>query len=128
VRELVREYLSACGYRVLEASDGIEALDLAATHPGAIQLLITDVVMPRLSGRELASQIAAARRDLKVLYISGYTDDSVFRHGVLEGGMEFLQKPFNLRTLAQKIREILDAEAAAPALGGHSKHDQDSMS
>jgi PAS domain S-box-containing protein len=127
VRELVREYLSARGYSVLEASDGIQALDIAAAHPGAIQLLITDVVMPRLSGRELASQIATARRDLKVLYISGYTDDSIFRHGVLEGGMEFLQKPFNLRTLAQKIREILDGETATPALRGHYKSDRDSI-
>jgi two-component system cell cycle sensor histidine kinase/response regulator CckA len=89
--------------------------------------LITDVVMPRLSGRELASQIAAARSDLKVLYISGYTDDSIFRHGVLEGGMEFLQKPFNLRTLAQKIREILDGETATTVLRGHSKTDRDSF-
>jgi DNA-binding response OmpR family regulator len=112
---------------VLEASDGIQALDIAAAHPGAIQLLITDVVMPRLSGRELASQIATARRDLNVLYISGYTDDSIFRHGVLEGGMEFLQKPFNLRTLAQKIREILDGETATPALRGHYKSDRDSI-
>lgn len=127
VRELVREYLSARGYSVLEASDGIQALDIAAAHPGAIQLLITDVVMPRLSGRELASQIAAAGRDLKVLYISGYTDDSIFRHGVLQGGMEFLQKPFNLRTLAQKIREILDGENAAPALRGHYKSERDSI-
>jgi PAS domain S-box-containing protein len=127
VRELVREYLSARGYRVLDASDGVQALDIAAAHPGAIQLLITDVVMPRLSGRELASQIAAARSDLKVLYISGYTDDSIFRHGVLEGGMEFLQKPFNLRTLAQKIREILDGETATTVLRGHSKTDRDSF-
>src|SRR5580704_16226733 len=127
VRELVCEYLSARGYRVLDASDGVQALDIAAVHPGVIQLLITDVVMPRLSGRELASQIAAARTDLKVLYISGYTDDSIFRHGVLEGGMEFLQKPFSLRTLAQKIREMLDGETATTVLRGHSKTDHDSL-
>lgn len=127
VRELVREYLSAQGYGVLEASDGVQALDIAAAHPGVIQLLITDVVMPRLSGRELANQIATAGRDLKVLYISGYTDDSIFRHGVLEGGMEFLQKPFNLRTLAQKIREILDSETATPALRGPYEGDRDSI-
>jgi two-component system cell cycle sensor histidine kinase/response regulator CckA len=96
-------------------------------HPGAIQLLITDVVMPRLSGRQLATQISSARRGLKVLYISGYTDDSVFRHGVLEGGMEFLQKPFNLKALAQKIREILDGQAAPSVLGGQSKNDRDSI-
>jgi len=127
VRELVCEYLTACGYAVLEASDGVQALEMAAMHPGAIQLLITDVVMPRLSGRQLATQISSSRRGLKVLYISGYTDDSVFRHGVLEGGMEFLQKPFNLKALAQKIREILDGHTAPSVLGGHSKNDRDSI-
>jgi PAS domain S-box-containing protein len=108
VRELVSEYLSARGYRVLDASDGQQALEIAATHSGKIQLLITDVVMPRLSGRELAARLAATRPDLKVLYISGYTDDSVFRHGVLQGGMDFMQKPFNLKALAAKIREVLE--------------------
>jgi PAS domain S-box-containing protein len=108
VRELVSEYLSARGYQVLDAADGTQALEIAAAHKGKIQLLITDVVMPRLSGRELAARLAATRPDLKVLYISGYTDDSVFRHGVLEGGMAFLQKPFNLKALASKIREILE--------------------
>jgi PAS domain S-box-containing protein len=108
VRELVSEYLSARGYRVLDASDGQQALEIAAAHSGKIQLLITDVVMPRLSGRELAARLAATRPDLKVLYISGYTDDSVFRHGVLQGGMDFMQKPFNLKALAAKIREVLE--------------------
>ena len=64
--------------------------------------------MPRVSGREVAARLAPTRPDLKVLYISGYTDDSVFRHGVLEGGMAFLQKPFNLKALATKVREILE--------------------
>jgi two-component system cell cycle sensor histidine kinase/response regulator CckA len=81
------------------------------------------VVMPRLSGRELAARLAATRRDLKVLYISGYTDDSVFRHGVLEGGMAFLQKPFNLKALATKIRGILDGVPIAVAPGGNSDDD-----
>jgi len=108
VRELVSEYLKVCGYKVLEAADGMQALELAAAHSGKIQLLITDVVMPRVSGRELAARLAATRPDLKVLYISGYTDDSVFRHGVLQGGMAFLQKPFNLKSLATKIREVLE--------------------
>jgi len=108
VRELVRDFLGAAGYRVLEAADGIHALEVAARHKGAIHMLITDVVMPRLSGRELVNRLTAERGDLKVLYISGYTDDSVFRHGVLEGGVAFLQKPFNLKSLAKKIRELLD--------------------
>jgi PAS domain S-box-containing protein len=112
VRELVSEYLKARGYTVLEAGDGIAALELAEKHEGAIQMLITDVVMPKLSGRELATRVTARRQGLKVLYISGYTDDSVFRHGVLEGGMSFLQKPFNLKALAEKVREVLDGVAA----------------
>jgi len=108
VRVLVRGYLEGMGYRVLEAADGVHALEIAAAHQGAIQILITDVVMPRLSGREVATRLSATQPELKVLYISGYTDDSIFRDGVLEGGMAFLQKPFNLKTLAQKIREVLD--------------------
>jgi two-component system cell cycle sensor histidine kinase/response regulator CckA len=108
VRELVCEYLKARGYHVLEAADGVQALEIAAAHKGKIQLLITDVVMPKVSGREVAARLAPTRPDLKVLYISGYTDDSVFRHGVLEGGMAFLQKPFNLKALATKVREILE--------------------
>jgi PAS domain S-box-containing protein len=123
VRELVRDYLTTTGYHMLEASDGIRALEVAAGHKGTIHMLITDVVMPRLSGREVATQIAAQRRGLKVLYISGYTDDSVFRHGVLEGGVAFLQKPFNLKTLAQKIREVLDGQPVAAVLGGKSQDD-----
>jgi PAS domain S-box-containing protein len=108
VRELVSEYLKARGYHVLDAADGVQALEIATAHKGKIHLLITDVVMPRVSGREVAARLAPTRPDLKVLYISGYTDDSVFRHGVLEGGMAFLQKPFNLKVLATKIREILE--------------------
>src|SRR6201987_1991087 len=114
VRELVRDYLRNSGYRVLEAADGIQALAVAAAHSGPIHILVTDVVMPRLSGRELVTRITPARPDLKILYISGYTDDSIFRHGVLEGGVAFLQKPFNLKDLAQKIRQVLDGQPAAP--------------
>jgi PAS domain S-box-containing protein len=113
VRELVRDYLGRTGYRVLDAADGVQALDVAVAHRGPIHILVTDVVMPRLSGRELVTRLTAARPDVKVLYISGYTDDSIFRHGVLEGGVAFLQKPFNLRDLAQKIRQVLDGEPAA---------------
>jgi len=123
VRELVSEYLSARGYRVLEASDGVQALQIASAHKGDIQLLITDVVMPRLSGRELAARVSAGRPGLKVLYISGYTDDSIFRHGVLEGGMSFLQKPFNLKALAAKVREVLEGIPAGAMSGGDSDED-----
>ena len=120
VRGLVREFLGAAGYCVLEASDGLEARKIAAAHPGPIHLLITDVVMPHLSGPELAAKLALERPETKALYISGYTDDTVFRHGVLEGGVSFLQKPFNLKALAEKVREVLNAEdsPAGAAVGG----------
>jgi PAS domain S-box-containing protein len=121
VRELVREYLAAAGYRILEAADGEQALKIAPAHSGPIHLLITDVVMPHVSGRELAARISPGRPDLKVLFISGYTDDSIFHSGVLEGGMAFLQKPFNLKTLAQKVREVLDGRSAALVSPGDSK-------
>jgi PAS domain S-box-containing protein len=115
VRELVRDFLVGTGYCVLEASDGVQGLKVAAAHPGPIHMLITDVVMPHLSGPQLAAKLSAERAGLKTLFISGYTDDTVFRHGVLEGGVAFLQKPFNLKALALKIREVLSgAPAAAP--------------
>jgi len=79
-------------------------------------------VMPRLSGRELVTRITAARPELKILYISGYTDDSIFRHGVLEGGVAFLQKPFNLKDLTQKIRQVLDRESASTESPGLSRN------
>ena len=122
VRELVRDYLRNSGYRVLEAADGIQALAVAAAHSGPIHILVTDVVMPRLSGRELVTRITPARPDLKILYISGYTDDSIFRHGVLEGGVAFLQKPFNLKDLTQKIRQVLDRESASAEAPGLSRN------
>lgn len=112
VRELVRDYLVGAGYCMLEASDGVQALKVAAAHPGPIHMLITDVVMPHLSGPELATKLSAERTGLKVLFISGYTDDTVFRHGVLEGGVAFLQKPFNLKALSQKTREVLSGPPA----------------
>jgi signal transduction histidine kinase/sensor domain CHASE-containing protein/CheY-like chemotaxis protein len=119
VRELVRGYLCDSGYTVLEAPDGTEALKVASAHDGTIHMLITDVVMPHLSGPELAAQIGALRPELKVLFVSGYTDDTVFRHGVLEGGVAYLQKPFNLKALAHKIREVLSGQpvAAIPRAG-----------
>jgi PAS domain S-box-containing protein len=113
VRELVRDYLKGTGYNVLEATDGVQAIEVAEVHKGPIHILVTDVVMPRLSGRELASRIAEKRPNAKLLFISGYTDDSIFRHGVLEGGVAYLQKPFNLKAIAQKIREVLDGAPTA---------------
>src|SRR5216110_1072493 len=108
VRAVTREVLERQGYVVLEAPHGAAALDIAAQHRGPIQLLVTDVVMPGLSGRQLADRLARLRPDTKVLYVSGYTDDAVVRHGVLEAGIAYLQKPFTIDSLARKVREVLD--------------------
>ena len=108
VRTLVRTVLQMHGYTVLEATDGPEALRLAGAHRGPIHLLITDVVMPGVSGRELAEQLTALRPEVRVLYASGYTDDAVVRHGVLEAQAVFLQKPFRPDDLVSKVRQVLD--------------------
>jgi len=108
VRAVTRQVLARQGYVVLEAPHGGAALDIAAQHHGPIHLLVTDVVMPGLSGRQLADRLARLRPDTKVLYVSGYTDDAVVRHGVLEAGIAYLQKPFTIDSLARKVREVLD--------------------
>ncbi|MGE0453556.1 MAG: response regulator [Vicinamibacteria bacterium] len=110
LRALVRESLESCGYAVLDARQGADALALSGGHPGPIQLLLTDVVMPGMSGRELAAELAKSHPEAKVLYISGYTDDAVVVHGVLSEEMAFLQKPFSLDALARKVREVLDKQ------------------
>lgn len=109
VRALVRESLERSGYRILEAGDGHEALAVCGQCKGRIDLLLTDVVMPGMGGRELARRLASLQPHMKVLYTSGYTDDTVIRHGVLQSGMAYIQKPFNSVTLTGKVRELLDA-------------------
>ena len=108
VRRMAREMLEASGYAVLEARHGIEALDVAERHADHIHLLLTDVVMPYMSGRELAEKLAVLRPDTSVLYMSGYTDDAIVHHGVLEKGVAFLEKPFTPDTLAHKVRTVID--------------------
>jgi PAS domain S-box-containing protein len=108
VRRLVITVLEEKGYSLLEAERGDEALALVQAHPGQIDLLITDVVMPGMSGRVLAEQLAALRPGQKVLYTSGYTDDAVVRHGLLTAEVEFLSKPFSPTALAAKVRQVLD--------------------
>ena len=109
VRAVGKQVLERQGYTVLEAPDGEVAVHLAQRHSGPIHLLLTDVVMPGMSGRQLADQLARTRPDTKVLYASGYTGDAVVRHGVLEDGTPYLQKPFTPESLARKVREVLDA-------------------
>jgi two-component system, cell cycle sensor histidine kinase and response regulator CckA len=114
VRALARETLEGKGYRVLEARNGVEAL-ATARSAGWIDLLVTDVVMPQMGGGELARQLQAERPGIKVLFISGYPDDALVRHGVLEGSAPLLPKPFSLTEFARKVREILDAAARKAA-------------
>jgi len=111
VRELAREYLASSGYTVIEAEDGHTALELAAMHVGQIHLLLTDVVMPGISGRELAERVSQIRPGIKIIYMSGYTDQAVVHHGILRNDAVLLQKPFTLMTLAGKLREMLAVPA-----------------
>ena len=118
VRESEREYLEQHGYTVLAAPNGPAALELAASCGRDIQLLVTDVVMPKMSGSELGEQLVAQRPGLKVLYVSGYAETTVMQHGLAELGSRFLHKPFTLKALTAKIREVLDA--AEKLSGGES--------
>ncbi len=111
VRRLVAEILESNGYTVLQAGDGPSALELLRRHTGSLDLLVTDVVMPGMSGPDVAGAVAAMRPGTQVLYISGYTDSSVGQHGVLEPGIAFLQKPFDADALTRKVREVLDGAA-----------------
>jgi CheY-like chemotaxis protein len=108
LRRLARRMLESKGYRVLDAGSGPEALEIVGRHAGRIDLLITDVVMPQMSGRQLAVELERRSPGIHVLYLSGYTDDEVVRHGVLDERMNFLSKPCSLEALALKVREILD--------------------
>jgi len=108
VRALTREVLERQGYRVLEASDGLQALRRYEVEGDRIDLVLSDVVMPRMSGRELVDRVRAIRPDMRVLYMSGYTEDAIVRHGVRDASTVLLGKPFAPADLLAKIREVLD--------------------
>ncbi|MBZ5543149.1 MAG: response regulator [Acidobacteriia bacterium] len=109
VRSLVCGVLEGGGYKVLVARNGEDALVVSEQHKGPIHLLLTDVVMPEMGGPELADRLRPYHREMKVLYMSGYTDDAIVHHGVLASSAAFLQKPFTPAVLAQKVREVLDS-------------------
>jgi CheY-like chemotaxis protein len=108
VRALAREVLERQGYTVLEASDGLRALRHLETEADRIDLVLTDVVMPRMSGRELVDRVRAIRAEMRVLYMSGYTEDAIVRHGVRDSSAVLLGKPFAPADLLGKVREVLD--------------------
>jgi CheY-like chemotaxis protein len=108
VRKLTREILEEKGYRVLEAKNGEEAVAIANGNANSIQLLLTDVVMTRMNGKKAADTMGPLHPSMKILYMSGYTDDAIVHHGVLDAGTNFIEKPFTAERLSSKVREVLD--------------------
>jgi CheY-like chemotaxis protein len=109
VRTLAKTILQTHGYTVLDAAQGEDAFRLSRQHEGLIHLMVTDMVMPEMSGREVAERLKPSRPNMKVLFMSGFTDKAMVHYGELDPGMAFLQKPFSPQTLARKLREVLDA-------------------
>jgi two-component system cell cycle sensor histidine kinase/response regulator CckA len=120
VRQSTREYLMLNGYIVLEAKNGEDALCIARDYIPPIHMMITDVVMPNMGGAKLAGHLATERPGMKVLFVSGYAENTVLRHGAIDVTTRFLQKPFSLKTLAHKIREVLETETVMAASAGSS--------
>ncbi len=114
LRYLARQYLEKQGYKVIEAADGAVAMQIAVAHDKVIHLLLTDVIMPGMNGRELAQRICEIRPNVKVLYMSGYTENVIGHDGMLDDGVRLLQKPFNLRDLKSIVREVLDSAPTPP--------------
>jgi len=117
LRRVAADILQAAGYLVLEAASGDEALLLSRGHAEALPLMVTDIVMPGMSGRELAERLAVERPGMRVLYISGYTDDEILRHGIAAGTVDLLEKPFSPEALSAAVRRILDGAGLAKSRG-----------
>jgi DNA-binding NtrC family response regulator len=113
-RDLLREGLHAKGYEVLVGENGVDALQVAEQHQGRIHLLVTDVIMPQMSGPELAQRLKEVRPEIQVLYMSGYTDDKLAELSEPDNELALIQKPFYITELAKKIRELLDLQPAIP--------------
>ncbi len=111
VRGVIEKTLSRYGYTVIATANALEALERAQTYPGPIHMILTDLILPGANGREIAKQVVAVRPSIRVLYMSGYTDDVIVHHGVLEPGLAFVQKPFTGSALAKRIREVLAAHS-----------------
>ncbi|MBL8824687.1 MAG: PAS domain S-box protein [Planctomycetia bacterium] len=127
VRTVTRKILQQAGYQVVEAVGGLEALKLSEDYQGRIDMLVTDVVMPGLGGRELVAKLSEQRRSLKVLFLSGYTADALFRDDVQQADIAFLQKPFTLSSLTRKVREVLDDHVKQPAASGAGSAQPDGL-
>jgi PAS domain S-box-containing protein len=121
LRYLARQYLEKQGYKVIEAADGAVAVQIAVAHEGVIHLLLTDVIMPGMNGRELAQRISEIRPNVKVLYMSGYTENVIGHNGTLDDGIRLLQKPFNLRDLKRMVREVIDSTPSLSEVAMSSK-------
>jgi CheY-like chemotaxis protein len=130
VREVASDILETAGYWVLPAANGCEALRLCGQHDGTIHLLLTDVVMPELNGCTLAERLASVRPEMRVLYMSGYTDDAIVHHGVLNAGVHFINKPFGASELTRRVREVLNQapRGGAPAVGAPDTRGPDTHS
>jgi two-component system cell cycle sensor histidine kinase/response regulator CckA len=112
LRELARSILTTCGYSVIASTDTAHARLICEQRASSIQLLLTDVVMPGISGRALAQLLVAKNPKVKILYMSGYTENAIVHHGVLDSGTHFIQKPFTPSMLAGKVREVLESRDA----------------
>ena len=116
VRGLTRKILMQAGYNVLDAQSGEEAIRLCRAHAGPIDLLLTDVVMPEISGKEVADRLLELRPAIRVLFMSGYTDEAIVQHGVLDANVKFIQKPFTWVGLTRKVREVLNRGVSGPLI------------